>query len=114
MGNGESPSSPTTSTFPLTVPLSGTAQNGKITFYASGYGFVTEGGTARLTLRANGRKIVKNFPAGSDVEFVQTLQLPGTAVSECQLSLVIEVDQVAGSHEGTAYLNVSALDGAIS
>ena len=97
----------------MVMPLTGGAQNAQLTVYASGYAFTTHA-TARLSLTVNGQTIVKDFPAGTDDEFVQQIKLPAIAGSECQLSLAIEVHQAAGSDDGDAYLNVTAVDAEIT
>jgi hypothetical protein len=98
----------------LVVPLTDGAQNAKVTFYASGFAFADEGATARLTLRVNGRKLVKDFPAGSEVDYVQRLQLPAIPASQYRLSAVVEAHQAPGCHDATAFLSVSAIDAAIT
>jgi hypothetical protein len=98
----------------LVVPLTDGAQNAKVTFYASGFAFADEGATARLTLRVNGRKLVKDFPAGSEVEYVQRLQLPAIPASQYRLSAVVEAHQAPGCHDATAFVSVSAIDAAIT
>jgi hypothetical protein len=103
-----------TRTSSLVVPLTDGAQNAKVTFYASGFAFADEGATARLTLRVNGHKLVKDFPAGSQVEYVQRLQLPAIPASQYRLSAVVEAHQAPGCHDATAFLSVSAIDAAIT
>jgi hypothetical protein len=97
----------------MVMPLTGGAQNAEITVSASGYA-LTENAAARLSLTVNGQTVVKDFPAGTDGDFVQQIELPAIAGSECQLSLALEVDQAPGSDDGAAYLNVSAIDAEIS
>jgi hypothetical protein len=97
----------------MVMPLTGGAQNAQVTVYASGYAF-TEGATARLSLTVNGQTVVKDFPVGTDGEFVQQLELPAIAGSPCQLSLTLEVDQAPGTDDGAAYLNVTAIDAEIT
>jgi hypothetical protein len=114
--NAESAAPDATRSFSLVLPLTGAAPNAKLTVHASGFAFADEGATARLTLRVNGRTVVRNFPAGSgDVEYVQPLKLPAIQASACRLSVVLEVHQVPGSHdEKTAFLSVSAIDARIT
>lgn len=100
-------------TFALTLPLTDGAHNSTVTFYASGYAFVTKGATARLIFSVNGHTAVKNFSAGWDDEYIQQLKLPAIPASECQLSLDLEVNQVPGSPDGTAQIGVSSIDGNI-
>jgi hypothetical protein len=98
----------------MVIPLTGGAQNGKLTVYASGYAITTEHTTARLSLTVNGQTVVKDFPAGTEGEFVQPLKLPAIAGSDYQLSFALEVHQAAGSDDGDAYLNVSSIDAEIT
>jgi hypothetical protein len=103
-----------TRTSSLVVPLTDGAQNAEVTFYASGFAFTDEGATARLTLRVNGRKVVKDFPAGSEVEYIQQLELPATPASRYRLSAVVEAHQAPGCHDAAAFLSVSTIDAAIT
>lgn len=96
----------------MVIPLTGDAHNAMLTVYASGYVF-TYHATARLTFTVNGVTIVKNFPAGADHEFVQPLELPAIGGSVYQLSVALEGQQAPGS-DGTAYINVTAIDANIS
>jgi hypothetical protein len=96
----------------LVIPLTGGAHNATLTVYLSGYVFTLHA-TARLSFTVNGTTIVKNFPAGADHEFVQPLELPAIGGSAYQLSLTLEGQQAPGS-DGTAFINVSAIDGNVS
>lgn len=98
-----------TRSFAMTLPLTGSAENARLRFHAQGSAFAETGASARLTLRGNGRVKVKNFPAGSDDSFVQTLELPAIPATTYQLSAVIEVHQDPGT-EASAYLNILAID----
>jgi hypothetical protein len=69
-------------TFALTLPLTDGAHNSTVTFYASGYAFVTKGATARLIFSVNGHTVVKNFSAGWDDEYIQQLKLPAIPASD--------------------------------
>jgi hypothetical protein len=101
--------------FSLALPLTGSAPNAKLTFYVSGYASVFTGATARLTVSANGRVTVKDFPKGWDNEFVRTLTVPAIPASTCRLTIVLQAQQIFGSsQEPTAYLNVSAIDAKIT
>jgi hypothetical protein len=114
VGSGESAPPDATRTFSLVVPLTAAARNAKLTFYASGFAFADKGTTARLTLRVNGRSIARDFPAGSEVEYVQPLKLSAIPASQYRLSVVLEAHQVPDSHDGTAFLSVSAIDAKIT
>ena len=114
VGSGESAPPDATRTFSLVVPLTAAARNAKLTFYASGFAFADKGTTARLILRVNGRSIARDFPAGSEVEYVQPLKLSAVPASQYRLSVLLEVHQVPGSHDGTAFLSVSAIDARIT
>jgi hypothetical protein len=97
----------------MVMPLTDGAQKAQLTVYASGYA-LTQHATARLSLTVNGQTVVKDFPAGTDGEFVEQIELPATAGSEYQLSLALDLGQAAGSDDGDAYLNVSAVDAEIT
>ena len=97
----------------VVMPLTGGTHNALLTIYASGYA-ITQGATARLTMTVNGQAFVRDFPLGTDGEFVQQVGLPAVAGSETQLSLALEVHQAPGSDDGAAYLNVSSIDANIS
>lgn len=96
----------------MVIPLTGDAHSAMLTVYASGYVF-TYHATARLAFTVNGVTIVRNFPAGADHEFVQPLELPAIGGSVYQLSVALEGQQAPGS-DGTAYINVTAIDANIS
>jgi hypothetical protein len=97
----------------VVIPLTGGAHNGVLTIYASGYAFA-QGATARLTMTVNGQAFVRDFPVGTDDDFVQQVELPAVAGSDTQLSLALEVHPAPGSDNGDAYLNVSSIDANIS
>jgi hypothetical protein len=98
----------------MVMPLTGGAQNAKLSVYASGYALTTEHTTARLSITVNGQTFVRDFPAGTDDDYVQQIELPAIAGSEYQISLALEVDQAAGTDDGDAYLNVSSIDAEIT
>ena len=102
-----------TRSFAMTMPLTDGAKGKTLRVYVQGYAFVDEGASARLTLRLNGLVKVRNFTAGSDDEFVQTLELPATPATTYQLEGVVEVQQDPGS-DGVAHLSASAIDSSFS
>jgi hypothetical protein len=93
----------------MAMPLTGGARNANIAVYVTGYAF-TDQATARLTLTVNGQTVVKDFPAGTDGEYTQSLELPAIAGSAYQLSLALAGDQAPGSDDGSANLIVDAID----
>jgi hypothetical protein len=95
----------------MVMPLTGGASNATIKVYASGYVF-TRHATARLTFTLNGQPIVKDFPSGTDHDFVLPIELPAIGGSAYQLSLTI--DEQPNSGRGAAYINVSAIDAEIT
>jgi hypothetical protein len=97
----------------MVMPLTGGARNATITVYASGYVF-THHATARLSFTVNGTTVVRDFPSGTDREFVQPIELPAIGGSAYQLSLTLEGQQAPASADGTAYINVSTIDAEIS
>jgi hypothetical protein len=102
-----------TRSFAMTMPLTDGAKGKTLRVYVQGYAFVDEGASARLTLRLNGLVKVRNFTAGSDDEFVQTLELPAIPATTYQLEGVVEVQQDPGS-DGVAHLSASAIDSSFS
>src|SRR5215831_14598089 len=96
----------------VVIPLTGGAHNAVLTVYVSGYAFAQDA-TARLKITVNGQTVVRDFPTGTDDDFVQQVELPAVAGSQTQLSLALEVHQAAGS-DGGAYLNVSSIDANIA
>jgi hypothetical protein len=97
----------------VVMPLTGGTQNAVLKVDVSGYAF-TQHATARLSITVNGQTFVKDFPDGTDDDFVQQVELPAVAGSETQLSLALEVDQAPGSDAGGAYLNVNSVDAEIT
>jgi len=94
------------------MPLTGGAHNAVLTIYVSGYAFARDA-TARLKMTVNGQTVVRDFPTGTDDDFIQQVELPAVAGSQTQLSLALEVHQAPGS-DGGAYLNVSSIDANIA
>jgi hypothetical protein len=92
----------------VVIPLTGGAHNAVLTIYVSGYAFALDA-TARLRMTVNGQTVVRDFPTGTDDDFIQQIELPAVAGSQPQLSLALEVHQAPGS-DGGAYLNVSSID----
>jgi hypothetical protein len=103
-----------TRSFTLALPLTAADQKANVMFSASGYTF-TQGATARLTFRVNGRTIVNDFGPGRDNDFTQTLDLPAIPATTYQLSVVLEVHTVPGADDSkAAYLNIQSLDAQIT
>lgn len=98
----------------MVMPLTGGTHKARLRVYASGYAFTTEHTTARLTLTVNGQPFVKDFPVGTDADYVQPIELPAIAGSDYQLSIAVEVHQAAGSDDEDAYLNVTSIDAEIT
>ena len=94
----------------MVIPLTGGAPNATIKVYASGYAF-THRATARLSVTLNGQTIVKEFPSGTDHDFVLPIYLPAIGGSAYQLSLTI--DEQPNTGRGAAYINVNAIDAEI-
>ena len=95
----------------MVMPLTGGAPDATITVYASGYVF-THRATARLIFTLNGKPVVKEFPSGTDGDFVQPIELPAIGGLTYQLSVAI--DEQTSSGRGAAYINVSAIDAEIT
>jgi hypothetical protein len=102
-----------TQSFSMTLPLSDGAKGKTLRVQAQGYAIALGGTSARLTLRLNGQVRVRNFPAGSNTEFVQTLEVPAIPVSTAQLSGVIEVQEDPGTG-AVANLSVVSIDSEVS
>ena len=98
-----------TRSFAMTLPLTDGAKGETLTVLVQGYAFSEVGTSGRLTLRLNGLVKVRDFPAGSDKSYVQTLRLPAIPATTYRLSGVIEVHQDPGSN-GTALLNILSVD----
>jgi hypothetical protein len=95
----------------MVMPLTGGAPNATVKVYASGYVF-TRHATARLSFTLNGQPIVKEFPSGTDHDFVLPIYLPAIGGSAYQLSLTIDEQPTTG--RGVAYINISAIDAQIT
>jgi hypothetical protein len=95
----------------LAIPLTDGAEGETLFIHAQGYSIASDA-TAQLILRANGRTIVQQFPAGTDDSFLRTLEVPAVPGATYQLSAVIEVrpDSDTG---GDAYLNILSIDAEI-
>jgi hypothetical protein len=98
----------------LALPMTAAGKKANVMFVASGYAF-TQGATARLTFRVNGRTHVSEFGPGKDDEFVENLELPAIPATTYRLSLVLEVHAVPGADDSkVASLNILALDAMIT
>jgi hypothetical protein len=102
-----------TRSFSVTLPLTDGAKGETLRVYVLGYGIASKGARARLTLRLNGQVKVKEFRAGSDEEFLMTLELPASPATTYQLSGVLEAHRDP-STGGTAILQVSSIESEIS
>jgi hypothetical protein len=107
LGNEDAPD--TERSMLLTIPLTGGAAGETLAIHAQGYSIADEHAKAQLVLRARGRTIVQPFPAGSDDEFVTTLELPAVPGATYELSAVIQV-QPDGDTGGDAYLTIASID----
>jgi hypothetical protein len=95
----------------MTIPLTAGAEGETLAIHAQGFAFTDEHAKAQLVLRARGRTIVQQFPAGSEEEFVRTLELPAVPGVTYELSAVLEVEPVGDSLG--AYLNIISIDAEI-
>ena len=95
----------------MVLPLTGGAPNATIKVYASGYVF-TRHATARLSFTLNGQPVVKEFPPGTDHDFVLPIELPAIGGSAYELSVAI--DEQPNSGKGAAYINVNTIDAEIT
>jgi hypothetical protein len=94
----------------MTLPVTGTAQAGKLHFFTQGYAYTEQGTSAQVTLRANGQAKVQRFPAGFDDSYVAWLEFPVTPGATYTLSVQLEVHQKPGTG-GTAYFNMLSTEG---
>ena len=74
-----------------------------------GFAFTRDGATARLTLRRGGRVTVKDIPTGTELDLLQTLELPASPATTHQLSADIKLHQRHGT-VGDGYHNILAID----
>jgi len=97
----------------MTLPVTGTAQAGKLGFYVQGYALTGQGTSAQLTLRGNGQVKVQRFPAGFDDSYALTLEFPVTPGASYTLSVQLEVHENPDTG-GQGYLNMSSIDSQIN
>jgi hypothetical protein len=97
----------------MTLPVTGTAQAGKLGFYVQGYALTDQGTSAQLTLRGNGQVKVQRFAAGFNNSFTVVLEFPVTPGATYTLSVQLEVHQNPDTG-GDGYLNMSSIDSQIN
>jgi len=85
-----------TRSFSMTLPLTDGANGETLRVHAQGFAFTQDGATARLTLRGGGRVTVKDIPTGTELDLLQTLELPASPATTHQLSADIELHQRGG------------------
>jgi hypothetical protein len=113
VGDGGSKNCDATLSFAMTLSLTDGAEGETLRLHVQGYAFVQGSARAQLTLKANGRVRVKDFPAGSNDSYLQTLQLPAIPATTYQLSGVVELHQDPDTG-GAAYVNVLSIDAEIT
>src|SRR5215216_2457036 len=109
VGNGKVTDCDVTRSYTMTIPLVGGGHRSVLRFHVQGFAYVDKGITARLTVRGNGRTTARDFPAGTDDSFLQTVQLPATPGITYRLETVVELHQDPGI-ETAGYLNVVTID----
>jgi len=109
VGNGKLTDCDATRSYTMTIPLAGSGHRSVLRFHVQGFAFVAKGVTARLTVRGNGRTTARDFPAGTDDPFLQTVELPATPGISYRLETVVELHQDPDT-ETAGYLNVTAID----
>jgi hypothetical protein len=97
----------------VTLPVTGTAQAGKLGFYVQGYAVTDKSTSAQLTLRGNGQVKVQRFAAGFDNSYTLALEFPVTPGATYTLSVQLEVHQNPDTG-GDGYLNMSSIDSQIN
>jgi hypothetical protein len=102
-----------TKSFSMTLPLTDGAKGETLGIAASGFTITNDGATARLTIRAGKRTIIRSFPSGTDDEYVEALELPATPGITYQLSVVIEIHKDAAGG-GDGFLNTVSPEVGIS
>jgi hypothetical protein len=110
VGNGQVTNCDATRSYTMTIPLTGGGHRSVLRFHVQGYAFVAKGVTARLTVRGNGRTTARDFPAGTDDSFLQTVELPATPGTSYRLESVVELHQDPGTYRTAGYLNVVSID----
>jgi hypothetical protein len=109
VGNGKLTDCDATRSYTMTIPLTGGGQRSVLRFHVQGFAYVDKGVTARLTVRGNGRTTARDFPAGTEDSFLQTVELPATPGTSYRLETVVELHQDPGT-ETAGYLNVISID----
>jgi hypothetical protein len=113
VGNGKVTSCDATRSYTMTIPLTGGGHRSVLRFHVQGYAFVAKGVTARMTVRGNGRTTARDFPAGTEDSFLQTVELPATPGTTYRLESVVELHQDPGTYRTAGYLNVVSIDAEI-
>jgi hypothetical protein len=109
VGNGKVTDCDVTRSYTMTIPLVGGGHRSVLRFHVQGFAYVDKGVTARLTVRGNGRTTARDFPAGTDDSFLQTMELPATPGTTYRLETVVELHQDPAIVTA-GYLNVAAID----
>jgi cytoskeletal protein RodZ len=110
VGNGKLTNCDATRSYTMTIPLTGGGHRSVLRFHVQGFAFVQKGVTARLTVRGNGRTTARDFPAGTDDSFLQTVELPATPGTTYRLETVVQLHQDPDTYRTAGYLNVAAID----
>jgi hypothetical protein len=114
VGNGKVTDCDATRSYAMTIPLVGSGHRSVLRFHVQGYAYVEKGVTARLTVRGNGRTTTRDFPAGTNDTYLQTMELPATPGTSYRLETVIELHQDPAIYGATAILNANSVDVAIA
>jgi hypothetical protein len=109
VGNGKVTDCDVTRSYTMTIPLVGGGHRSVLRFHVQGFAYVDKGVTARLTVRGNGRTTTRDFPAGTNDSFLQTMELPATPGTTYRLETVVELHQDPAIVTA-GYLNVAAID----
>jgi hypothetical protein len=110
VGNGKLTNCDATRSYTMTIPLTGGGHRSVLRFHVQGFAFVAKGVAARLTVRGNGRTTARDFPAGTDDSFLQTVELPATPGITYRLETVVQLHQDPDTYRTAGYLNVAAID----
>jgi hypothetical protein len=94
-----------------TVPVGGDTGSARLVLGVSGYAFADAATSVKLTIGTCAGTSVKTYRAGTDREFVRTVDVPLGGAGECRITIKVEVSVTAQVRGTAGYLNVLALDG---
>jgi hypothetical protein len=114
VANGKVTDCDVTRSSTLTIPLVGSGDRSVLRLHVQGYAYVGKGVTARLTVRGNGRATTRDFPAGTNDTYLQTVELPATPGTTYRLETVVELHQDPATFGTAGILNAISVDAAVA